>query len=120
MSEQMFNIAAQFHVKLALPLALWLGDFVLRFLSSPLCAFALSHCIAFSGGSLPHSRRAVAKMAKRQLPRLLSPRLRQYGGASRVCRRPLWRKIRQLVARRGFPAVHFGDNSANRAHPQAI
>jgi hypothetical protein len=123
MSEQMFNIAPQFHVKLALPLCLrGLETLCYAFYLFPLrhCPFALNHCIAFSGGSLPYSRRTWAKMAKRQLSRLLSPRLRQYGGASRVCRRILWRKSRNSVAVPVFPAVRFGDNSANRAHPQAI
>jgi hypothetical protein len=48
-------------------------------------------------------------------PCLLSPRLRHYGGCSRLCRRFLWRKSRNSVAVPVLPAAHFGDNSANSA-----
>jgi hypothetical protein len=48
-------------------------------------------------------------------PPSLSPRLRQYGGSSRVCRRLLWRKIRHWAAVPVLAADHFGGNSANTA-----
>jgi hypothetical protein len=64
----------------------------------------------------PPSRCAVAEFAKRQFPRLFSPRLCQYGGASRLSRRFLWRKIRNAAPFPLLPAVRFGDNFANSAN----
>jgi hypothetical protein len=48
---------------------------------------------------------------QRQLP-LLLPRFCHNGGASRACRRFLWRKIRNAVARPVFAAAYFGDKVA--------
>jgi hypothetical protein len=42
----------------------------------------------------------------------LSPRLRHYGGCSRVSRRFLWRKSRNSVALPVLAAAHFGDKFA--------
>jgi hypothetical protein len=68
------------------------------------------------GGKLPTSRRASAKIAPRQFAPVLSPPLCQCGGASRVCRRFLWRKSCNTVAAPVLAAVHFGDNFACFAH----
>jgi hypothetical protein len=51
---------------------------------------------------------------QRHLPSL-SPRVRHNGGCSRACRHLLWRKIRNLAAVPGFPAVPSGGNFANCA-----
>jgi hypothetical protein len=42
----------------------------------------------------------------------LSPNVRHNGGCSRVCRRFMWRKSRNLAAVPVLAAVHFGDNFA--------
>lgn len=66
-------------------------------------------------GSLTHSRRAIAKFAKRQIVPVLSPHMCHYGGCSRACRRFLWRNSRKSVAAPVFAAAHFGDNNAKTA-----
>jgi hypothetical protein len=133
MSEQMFNIAAQFSAKLTLSLsfltarlfliALLLRDApplgMLLFLS--LCfSVSLFLCVtlfsfAFRGGCSHIPRRAMPIVPQQRHAPSLSPRLRHYGGCSRVCRRFLWRKSRNSVARLVLAAVHFGDNCANFA-----
>lgn len=70
---------------------------------------------ATNGSSLSCSRHAIAKMPQRRQPRLLSPRVRHYGGCSRASRRVLWRKIRNPAPLSRIPAVHFGVNFANPA-----
>jgi hypothetical protein len=68
------------------------------------------------GGCFPTCRHAVAKMAKRQFAPILSPRLCQFGGASRACRHFMWRKSRNTVAVPVPATVHFGDNFAFSAN----
>src|SRR5688572_28327053 len=53
---------------------------------------------------------------QRRIHRLLSPHLRQYGGASRACRRFMWHNIRNPAAALVLSAVQIGDNSANCAN----
>jgi hypothetical protein len=53
-------------------------------------------------------------MPQQRQPCSLSPRLCQYGGCSRLTRRLLWRKIRNMVAVLVLPAMPFGDNFRNR------
>jgi hypothetical protein len=43
--------------------------------------------VSQNGSNFPHSRHAIAQFAKRQIHRLLSPRLRYIGGCSRISRR---------------------------------
>lgn len=69
-----------------------------------------------NGGSILCSRRAIAKMPQQRQPPVLLPRLRHYGGCSRVYCRILWRKSRQLVARPVLAAARFGDKIANFAN----
>jgi hypothetical protein len=75
-------------------------------------SMAAAATLSLFGGSFPTSRRASAKIAPQQFAPLLSPRLCQVGGASRVCRRLMWRKSRNLVAVLVLAAAHFGDNFA--------
>lgn len=63
----------------------------------------------FVGGSLPRSRRPVAKMTTRQLSRLFPPHLCQFGGCSRPSRRFLWRKFATTVSTPDPAAAQFGD-----------
>jgi hypothetical protein len=82
------------------------------------CPFACVQYSEYSGGrpvpcdgnSLARSRHAIAKMPQQRQPCSLSPRLRHYGGCSRVSRRLLWRKIRDTAARPVLAAAQFGDN----------
>jgi len=90
------------------------------FFPLPLRVFALSLCIVISGGSFLRSRRAMAKVAQRQHPRLFPPRKLQIGGASPVCRHPLWHKSRKSVARPVLPAMQSGGNFLNSANCNPI
>jgi hypothetical protein len=145
MYEQMFNIAAQFSAKLTLSLSFLTARLCLMTLLFPfsgirfiafLCAFVSLRlyvpggelanrkggCVTFfsylpyRGSSLPHSRRAMPIVPQQRHAPSFSPRVRHYGGCSRVCRRLVWRKSRKSVARLVLAAVHFGDNFANFAN----
>jgi hypothetical protein len=80
--------------------------------SCVLCAPGVKN-FRIDGGSLTGSRRAFAKFAKRQMLPVYSPRLCHYGGASRVSRRFFARKILNMAAVLGLPAIHFGGNFLN-------
>jgi hypothetical protein len=82
----------------------WLENFA--------ATIAAAATLSFCSGCFPACRRTVAKIAPQQFAPVLWPRLCQYGGASRICRRFLWRKSRHSVAAVVPAAAHFGDNFA--------
>jgi hypothetical protein len=68
-----------------------------------------------NGGNVPYSRRESPFVPQQRQPPALLPRLRHYGGCSRICRRFLWHKIRNAAAAPVLAAVHFGSKTANSA-----
>ncbi len=87
----------------SVPLHLWDTLFSFSFFAH---AAAISPATAMQWRKMPQQRQS----------RLLSPHLCHNGGASCVCRRFLWRKIRTIAAVPVFAAVHYGDNFANLRH----
>ena len=85
-------------------------------LLSLLSTFYFALFTAFRGSTLPYSRRAMPIAPQQRHPPSLSPRLRQYGGASLTSRRFLWRKIRSAAALPVLPAVNCGGSSASPAN----
>jgi hypothetical protein len=67
---------------------------------------------SYNGGSFPHSRCKMTIAPQQRHSPVLSPFLRQYSGASPVCRHPLWRNFCQSAARPVFPAELRGDKLA--------
>jgi hypothetical protein len=74
---------------------------------------SLCYAFLFCGGSLPYSRCAIAKFAKRRHRPVFSPRLCQFSAMLPRSRRFLWRKIRNAALISLLPAVHCGDNFRN-------
>src|SRR5688500_12364761 len=77
-----------------------------------MASMAAAQGYSTSGGEFTPFRRAIAKMPQQRQPRLLSPRMRHYGGYSWASRRCFVRKIRDSAPSSRVPAIHFGDNFA--------
>jgi hypothetical protein len=79
---------------------------------------AAAEAFSISARCSPIPASAVGETAlspQRRTTPAFPPLFRQHGGAPRVSRRLLWRKIRHAVALLVLPAAHLGDNFANRA-----